>query len=183
MLLGTLNFIFYFEDLPDGSCAIEGMACNMQDNIIQIVNDISSITECRILCHDEQSCTYMTFYGPESFPFSDTCVLYSSCEELFSCDDCKTEDSSCLPVEFQLCSSAVESHMGDNLLRFLPNIEDEAECKGECTAQTGCLYYTYHNLSDPGVPGGCFLLSNLDLTVPLQTCQHCMTGPLDCTKR
>jgi hypothetical protein len=68
MYWGTLRFIFYFEDLPDGSCAIDGMACNMQDNIIQIVNDISSIMECRILCHDEQSCAYITFYGLRASP-------------------------------------------------------------------------------------------------------------------
>ena len=119
----------------------------MEDNIIGIVNDISSILECRNLCYDEQSCAFITFYGPDSFPFSNTCVLYSACDSLFSCVDCTTEDRDCLPVEFKLCSSPVESHMGDNLLQFLPNIDDEAECKGECTKQSGCSYYTFHDRS------------------------------------
>ena len=155
----------------------------MQDNIISIVNGVSTVVLCRQLCHGEPACAFLTFYGPESFPFSETCVLYSSCESLYPCEDCLTEEASCLPVEFQVCSSPVESHLGENMLQFLTNIENEAACKGECSGVSGCAYYTYHNLTDPGIPGGCFLLSSLDLGVPLKSCAQCKTGPLDCTKR
>ena len=155
----------------------------MQDNIISINTGVSTLVYCRQLCHDEPACAFLTYYGPDSFPFSDNCILYSSCEGLYPCENCFTEESSCLPVDFQVCSSSLESHLGDNMLQFITNVEDEANCKSKCSGVDDCTFYTYHNLSDPGIPGGCFLLSNLDLGVPLKSCPHCKTGPLDCTKR
>ena len=119
----------------------------MQDNVISIDNRVSTVVQCRQLCHDEPAFVFLTFYGPDSFPFFDTCVLYSSCKDLYPCENCFTEESSCLPVDFQVCCSSVESRLGDNMLQFLANVEDEAKCKGKCSEVDGCAFYSYHNQS------------------------------------
>ena len=149
----------------------------MHDNTVSIINHISTASACRALCQDESMCTFATFYGADSFPFSETCVLLSSCQGVHDCVDCSTQDTTC---DTMSCTSShpLQSHLGDNLIQFLPDLEDQEDCRAACIAETSCTFFTHYNLSDPALPNSCFLLSSLEL--PLQPCSSCQTGPRHC---
>ena len=98
--------------LPNGVCLLENQACGMHDNVVSIVNSINSLDQCTELCQDEDSCTFVTFYGENSFPFSQTCIMFSSCDDIVVCDDCTTEDSTCKEVSCTT-SESLDSRIGD----------------------------------------------------------------------
>merc|ERR1719391_1770636 len=101
-------------------------------------------------------------------------MLFSSCSDMYECDNCRTEDRACLP-----CSIGGQNHLGNNLVQFLSDIEEEIECKAKCIEESSCNFYTYHNTSDPSYPNTCFLLSYLE--DPILPCDFCRTGPVDCS--
>ena len=153
----------------------------MLDNIIKISSGVFSNDECRLLCEDF-SCKYFTYYSSGGFPFSETCVLFSSCGSLHTCEVCTTE-ALChqLDVSREVCSTHIEGQVEDNLISFLPNKINETSCKDACVANNNCVFYTYHLLNDTGLPGGCSLLSSL--LQPFRECDTCLTGPADCSKQ
>lgn len=77
---------------------VENQMCKIEENIITYVSDVSSLAECHEICHDELECAFLTYFGSNSSPFSDTCVIFSSCNILEECVDCTTEVGSCLPL-------------------------------------------------------------------------------------
>ena len=79
-----------------------------------------------------------------SFPFSETCFLFSTCEEVLDCTECTTETNSCPGEEEELCSGAVEGTLGQNIVEFIPDVESEAACLEACSAHTNCSFYTHH---------------------------------------
>ena len=93
------------------------------------------ITRLGFLCFSE-------FTAP-SFPFSETCFLFSTCEEVLDCTDCTTEANSC-PEKEKLCSGAVEGTLGQNIVEFIPDVESESGCLEACSAHANCSYYTHH---------------------------------------
>jgi hypothetical protein len=72
----------------------------------------------------------------------------------------------------------VESHIGDNLVQYLPGTTEEAACWAACQSTETCAFYTHYNDTDPSFPASCFLLSGLQ---PVKPCDHCMTGASDCS--
>merc|ERR1719186_1030269 len=132
----------------------------MEDNVVSIIQEVETFLDCRALCQKDSSCMFISFYGSNSFPFSQMCVLFSSCEELHECTDCKTEERTCAAVDLRICSSAVQGQIGGNMLEYLPGVSNETLCREACNKEAGCNFYTFYDLSDPFYPGACFLLSH-----------------------
>ena len=172
-----------FFRLPGGSCTAEGQSCKIiEGNILAIIPNILTIDECSLLCQDTQNCSFVTIFGENSFPFSDTCVLFSSCDELQECSDCETTNTNCGIVEKdELCSSNIEGRIAHNLVAFHTNVANQSSCRASCYSSEGCNYYTYHDMIDNDLPGACILLTNL--LPPLKACPSCQTGVMDCSKR
>ena len=158
------------------ACSSENVACDAHDdNYLQSIGGVGAVEECRQLCEDyEGNCQFITYYGPESFPYKSVCNMFSSCPDVHDCVDCVSEDIYCNQT---LCG---EHHVGvieDNLLQTLVDVETEADCKNYCRHMYGCAFYTYFFKEDPN-PKLCVLLSHL--IEPLQPCDTCVTGPLEC---
>ena len=142
--------------------------CRMHENTLSTLPGVESIQDCRAACRDEPQCAFLTYFAagrfniikvalrithlgfshlsPPSFPFSETCFLFSSCDEVVDCPECTTEANSC-PEEEKLCSWPVEGTLGQNIVEFLPDVESEAACLDACSAHSNCSFYTHHRLS------------------------------------
>ena len=173
-VLLTVAGSFSLQALPGGSCYIKDEECKVDgDNVISILHNIPTLEQCRQICHDEEHCSFLSYFGANSFPFTETCMMFSTCDELSSCTDCRTEDSSC-----RLCSLAIEGHVADNLVEYLTSVESEFECQAACAQNQFCSFYTYYSLEDSSFPGMCLLLN--DLLSPTRECNNCMTGLSQC---
>ena len=161
--------------LPPGTCQVEGQACDIgQDNLLSAQAGVESLQECEAICIDNFDCEFITFFGSESFPLRNYCMLFQDCSELAECQDCTTAVELC----FEQCGQSVEGPLEENVLEVIPGVEDELDCKAICRNQTACQSYTYHNSTDPVLRKICFLLT--EIQEPLQSCEHCSTGFPDC---
>ena len=95
--------------LPNGQCSVEGMTCKFQDeNLIGIIDRVMNAEECRLECENNSTeCRVYSYYGSAGVPFSNTCLLFSECQDLEPVEECFTEDIDCVlfcnaPVEGQL---------------------------------------------------------------------------------
>ena len=189
-LFALLNFVFHLvhshsescKSVYFDTCSIEERSCVIhEDSLIESLA-VTDLEECRQRCGALENCQYFSHFGANSFPFSDTCILFSSCEELNECPDCMTTNTNCGIVEKEEpCNSTVEGHIGQNLLAFHTDVANQSSCQAFCYSLEGCNYYTYHDSSDNDLPGACILLSNI--LPPLKTCLSCQTGVMDCSKR
>ena len=95
----------------NGTCSLDDYACDIvDDNLVELVNDVSSVDECRQACNDNRaSCKYFTYFGPDSYPFVETCMLFSSCKELDPCTDCHSEALLCNDA---YCTAPVQGSLG-----------------------------------------------------------------------
>ena len=156
------------------SCSSANVACDAHDdNVLDNFGGVTKIEECRQMCYDIDDCRFITFYGIDSFPFKETCFLLRSCDETHSCSGCVSETESC----YQLCGSNVVGVIDNNNLETYFDVETEGECKEYCRATSNCSFYTYFFEEDPNSQM-CILLSHL--MEPMQPCDTCVTGPLDC---
>jgi hypothetical protein len=128
-----------------------------------------------MLANPFPDCVFYTYFGPTSFPFADTCILYSTCKNLESCTDCKTEDIFCI-----FCSAPVEGGLGENLVGVLDDTAEESVCEASCLSEDACSFYTYHLPNATAFPKTCFLLSSLE--EPIRACDDgtCSTGSSSC---
>ena len=93
------------------NCATNNTACSVsQDNLLSTFGDVSSLLECRQLCYDTENCSFITYYGQESFPFSKVCMLLKSCEETSPCEGCVSETRNC----FKKCGFTYTGKLDDN---------------------------------------------------------------------
>ena len=161
-------------DFPIDTCSIEKESCEIhKDNLIEsfIATDED---ECRQRCGQYLDCQYFSYFGMNNFPTFNYCMLFSSCSVLEYCgEDCYTEDKLC-----GSCGRNFESRLGDNVIEWIPDVEEEWSCKGFCLADAGCLYYTYYRKESEHYPNLCILLSNL--FSPSQECEHCVTSLPNC---
>merc|ERR1719367_1018496 len=130
--------------LPNGLCYAEDVTCELQDdNLVGIIGDVSNLADCREECQDDNvtSCNFFTFFGPSSFPFVDTCLLYSTCETLDECEDCFTEVLDC---NNKFCTAPVEGVLGDNIIKIVDDVENERICEANCQMEEACEIYTFH---------------------------------------
>ena len=161
--------------LPPGTCFMEDNACTVhEDNLVSSFLGIPSKEECRQLCQDTADCGYLSYFGNDSFPFTDVCLLFKTCESLHPCPDCITEDKFC----YRTCSNNVEGLLGENIVELMPDTDTELDCKIHCSKSEDCNFYTYHNASDLNYPSLCILLTHM--IFPVQKCDFCNTGTSDC---
>ena len=88
---------------------------------------------------------------------------------------------SCYSNDFSLdtsCGRNFESQLVDNVIEWIPDVEEELNCKSICLEDAGCLYYTYYDKENEDDPNLCILLS--DLLSPIQECEHCITSLPNC---
>ena len=162
-----------FENSPIDTCSVEKRSCEIRDNLIDTISGIK-VEECRQLCFDMSGCKYFSHFGPNNYPISDYCMLFSTCPVLENCEDCYTEDKLCNGV----CGRKLESKLDENVIEFIPNVGLEHSCKTLCLENTDCLYYTHYGKDNDHYPYLCVLLS--DIKAPFQECEHCVTSVPDC---
>ena len=161
--------------LPPGTCEVEGQACDIgQDNLLSALPGVESFQQCEAICIDNFDCEFITYFGSDSFPLRNYCMLFNDCTALADCQDCTTAVELC----FEQCGQTVEGPLEENVLEVIPGVEEELDCKALCRNQTACQAYTHHNSSDPILGNICFLLT--EILAPQQPCEHCSTGFPDC---
>ena len=171
----TIRYTFAKVVFPSSPCFVEDQACDIGDNLDAMTSNVLSVEMCREICYDNPRCSFFSYYGSHSFPFHETCMIFSSCSLLHPCDDCQTEDSYC----YRSCGDRIEGSIGNNLVELRPNVNNETECKFICQDNSECVYYTYHDQDDSGYPKVCLLLSSLEQ--PLTICENCTTSPVSCS--
>ena len=156
------------------TCASNNTACDdTEDNHIEIIGGIESIQECRQLCYDSKECEYITYYGSDSFPYSEVCFLFRQCTVTHSCTKCVSETRGC----YKSCGNNFVGKIDENFLEGIPGVESQLDCWEHCKQNSNCRFYTYFQEEDPNSQT-CVLLSYL--MEPLQQCDHCVSGPANC---
>ena len=161
-------------DFHMNTCSIEKRSCKIhRDNLIESFT-VNSENECRQQCGHLENCQYFSYFGTNNFLAVNYCMLFSSCSILEYCgEDCYTEDKLC-----GSCGRNFESKLGDNVIEWIPDVEEEWNCKDICLTDAGCLYYTYYRKESEHYPNLCILLS--DLLSPFQECENCVTSLPNC---
>jgi len=160
--------------LPSGECSVDNVVCETHsDNVVGTVHGVD-LEQCEKLCSQTRDCTFLTFFGPDSFPLHDHCILFSSCTSQHECNNCTTETEVC----FNTCSSNILGFLGDNVVDWKFDMESEKQCKLLCRENLACFAYTHFNNSDVTFPNNCFLLSQFE--EPTRSCANCKTGYPDC---
>ena len=119
----------------DLDCFLDQQECEIHpDNLITTVTDVLTMNQCLALCQDEFTCVAFTHFGSESYPFSDTCMLFSSCSERRPCQGCTTgsSQSECL------CSIQFSSKIDSGNLVGVISAVDEHDCKRKCIVEEMC---------------------------------------------
>ena len=163
--------------LPNGECTVLDMTCQLEnDNVVGIVNGVTSDKECIEQCQENSTdCAVYSYYGPDGYPFVDTCVLYRNCPILEPATDCFTAESPCS----KFCHAPIEGVLGTNLIDFVASVS-EAACEAECEVVESCHFFTYHWSNSSTNPDTCFLLK--ELQEPLRACEDgsCISGSTNC---
>ena len=167
------GFLETFENSAVDTCSVEKRSCEIHNNLIDTINGIQ-VEECRQLCFDSTYCKYFSHFGPNNYPISNYCMLFSTCSVLENCEDCYTEDKLC----YGSCGRNLESKFDENVIEFVPDIVLEHSCKTLCLENTDCFYYTHYGKDNDHYPELCVLLS--DIKGPFQECEHCVTSVPDC---
>ena len=162
-------------DFPFDKCSIEKKSCAIHaDNLIESIA-VADLEECRQICGGLENCQYVSHFGAKSFPFSNFCLLFSSCSALKECgEDCYTEDRLCQGS----CGTNFESTKGDNVIKAIPDVKLERDCKSNCLENANCSHYTYYGRLSDHNSYLCILLSKLLGTA--QECKHCVTSVPNC---
>ena len=119
-------------------CLVVNQECS-KDELLDTFTKTLSMEECRALCGDNEHCTAFTLYGPASFPFSNICMLFSTCLKHNECVACITgsSQSECTcSINF---SGTVDAN---NLVGIHRSVFSEQACKESCANETLCSVYT-----------------------------------------
>ena len=75
----------------------------MGENLLSLVSNVNSTTECKLLCAATQNCSFFTFYDENHAGFSSTCFLLQHLKTPFKpCENCYTSPTDCLG--YSLCA-------------------------------------------------------------------------------
>ena len=160
---------------PPSICSVEGQACGIaEDNLLAAVPGVEEQAECERLCTLNPDCEFITHFGADNFPLRNYCMLHRACSRLARCQNCTIGVELC----FEKCGASLEGALEENVVDIIPGMEDEVDCKALCRNETSCEAYTYHDRSDPALPGLCFLLTAL--VEPVRPCRHCASGFPSC---
>ena len=128
--------------LPTNTCVAYEKSCKLeQDNLVGFYTNISHIDECEILCAGEYYCRFASYFGPDSYPITNSCVLLDSCSYyLDDCNNCFTFEKNCINV----CDAPIEGDLsGNNILDVQPGISSKNNCEQLCYISESCMFYTY----------------------------------------
>ena len=161
--------------LPSQTCSVS-QGCEVhQDNLIQDLEGVELVEECRQLCSDSSECNMVSHFGGSSSPLPNHCLLLRSCPSLHDCQDCQTESRVC----FGSCNEQFEGKVMENELETIIDAVDEPSCLQSCQQNAACSHYTFYTAEDTNYPSMCLLLSGL--LGPVTSCEHCRTGKPDCS--
>ena len=137
--------------LDHEQCQIKPSSSSGRNNVIRTVMGVNSMEMCLELCKAQDpsgpyqfskqgpKCTAFTHFGPESFPFQDSCILFSSCTKRRPCKDCTTgsSQSECA------CSIKYATVINDNNFVHIgtyrdDSVSDELGCKRRCLQNDQC---------------------------------------------
>ena len=113
-------------------CSEAGKECAYDStNLIDVLNQVQTVEECRQICLDTDECEFTTFFDADAEPLAHTCFLFKTCDSVDNCDPehCSSEAMEC----FKTCGSDIVGHLDENLIDSVPNVETEFECKNHCT--------------------------------------------------
>ena len=165
--------------LPNGQCSTENITCGIEDdNLVGIASNVADLSDCSDITNEGR---YFSYYGSEGFPFANSCLFFSSCQSLVTCEDCVTQDIACdRPTRPTFCSAPIEGTLGANLVAVIDNVGSEEECDSSCQLEEQCAVYTFRRGNDSTYPNTCFLLSALG--EPVRECEDatCVTGLPNC---
>ena len=65
------------------------------------------------------------------------------------CIDCTVEDAKCWRGQ---SSSPIQSKLDNNVLQFLPGLQEEEDCMEACSREAGCSFYTHHSMASTPAP-------------------------------
>ena len=72
--------------LPTNTCVAYEKSCTLEhNNLIGFHTDISHIDECELLCAGEFECKFASYFGPDSYPVTNSCALLKFCSTLDNC--------------------------------------------------------------------------------------------------
>ena len=157
------------------TCVSNKTACDVsENNILDAIDSVFSAFECRKRCYDYQECAFFTYYGAESFPLRDFCMLLRTCDTTSTCEDCVSQTRDC----YDTCGYTFTGVLAGNTVGVIPGMDSDASCQLECSKTPDCNYFTYFSSGDQALPKFCFLLTRL--LGPLLPCDSCTTGPVQC---
>ena len=147
--------------------------CAVEDNLLTTTRNVTSLAACGALCAG--GCTDFTLFGPNDFPFHDTCMTFSSCTAVRACTDCTsvTTDPD--------CTCSINYHgAADNYVDIQWQVADEKGCKQACVAHGECEVYTYYSAGHSEFPRMCLLLDSSGLQQQVEQSSQVISGPATC---
>ena len=163
-------------------CSEAGKECAYDStNLIDVINQVQTVEECRQICLDNVECEFTTYFDSDADPLARTCFLFKTCDSVKDCDPehCLSETMECYN---RICGSDIVGHLDENLIDSVPNVKTELECKDHCINAGNCSWYTYYPDQDSLYHQLCFLQS--ELLEPISSCEgQCVSGsgPSDCS--
>ena len=152
LTLVTFHLNLVQAEFPTDPCWVEDEACLIgPENLISSLSEVPDVATCRQLCQDNNGCNFFSYFGPESFPLQELCLLFSSCDSFHSCVDCRKEEFSCHPNP---CGAPLEGRIADNMVEIITGVTTELDCKFNCSANPGCNIYTHYDSDDANFPQG-----------------------------
>ena len=120
------------------TCEEWNSACIAKDNLIKAISDTVDLDQCKKHCLEFDECKFISFFGPNSFPLSNHCMLLKNCKKRHSCDDCHSINRNC----FNSCTNSINGRMANNTLEIIAEVQDETLCSASCQKNVNCKFYT-----------------------------------------
>ena len=157
------------------SCENPDLECQYDANShLDTIMHVYTMDECHQLCLDEEYCEFVTYHYDSSTAVSNMCMLFRSCDQTSTCENCRTDwigcDKNCLTSSYGV--------LDENVIEVIPATVTFQDCRNECKHADNCSWFTYFTSGDPLYHEHCFLLT--DLTNHQYDCEFCVTGPRDC---
>ena len=127
--------------LPTNTCVAYEKSCTIEtSNLVGFYTNIRHVDECELLCAKEFQCKFASYFGPDSYPATNSCVLLKFCPNLDDCNNCYTHEKDC----YNNCDAPIQGDLsGNNILDVRPGITDTITCKELCDFSESCMVYTY----------------------------------------
>ena len=158
------------------TCEEWNSACIAKDNLIKAISDTVDLDQCKKHCLEFDECKFISFFGPNSFPLSNHCMLLKNCKKMHGCDNCHSINKNC----FNSCTNSINGRMANNTLEIIAEVQDETLCSASCQKNVNCKFYTYYTDTHSLFPQLCILQDNEQ--EPIKDCDQCRSGIPNCQK-